>query len=118
MSPTLNNRVTTALTLTETEAARATPVWVVWWEEPDRSWESICMSAAECEKEYAARQADHLIRHWGKVGKRDRQSLLEWLEGHLRAAPASGANDFVDPAKEFLRRVSAGGSGAVVVRNW
>jgi hypothetical protein len=102
----------------EVEVARVTPVWVVWWEDPDRSWESICMNLAEFEKEYEARQADHVIKHWGKVGKRDRQSLLEWLECHLRVVPASCANDFVNPAKEILRRVSVSGSGPVIVRTW
>jgi hypothetical protein len=39
----------TALTLTEAEIAAVTFVWVVWWEDPDKSWESICMSSEECE---------------------------------------------------------------------
>jgi hypothetical protein len=108
----------TLLSTIEIEAAGATPVWVVWWEEPERSWESICLSPEESQREYDARQADHLIKHWGKVGKSDRQSLLEWLEGHLRTASPGSANDFVNPVKEILKRVSARESGPVVVRTW
>ncbi len=106
------------LSAIETETAGATPVWVVSWEEPERSWESICLSPAESEREYEARQADHLIKHWGKVGKIDQQSLLEWLEGHLRSTSSGSASDFVNPVKEILRRVLARESGPVVVRTW
>ncbi len=108
----------TALTSIEAQTAAVTPVWVVWWEEPDRSWESICMSLAECETEYETRQANHLIKHWGKVGKSDRQSLLEWFESHLRVVPPSCADDFINPVKEILRRVSVSESGPVIVRTW
>lgn len=113
-----NTPATGALTSMEAERARVTPVWVVWWEEPDKSWESICMSLAEFEQEFEARREDHVLKHWGKVGKMEPQSLLQWLEGHLRAAPESSANDFVNPAKEVLRRVSVGGSGPVIVSTW
>jgi hypothetical protein len=108
----------TLLNAIEIETAGATPVWVVWWEEPERSWESICLSPAECESEYETRQTDPLIKHWGKVGKRDRQSLLEWLEGHLRSASPGSESDFVNPVKEILRRVSRREPGPVVVRTW
>jgi len=76
------------------------------------------MSLAEFEKEYEARREDHGLKHWGKVGKMEPQSLLQWLEGHLRAVSEGGANNFVDPAKEILRRVSVGGSGPVIVSTW
>ena len=108
----------TALTAIETETAGATPVWVVWWEEPDKSWELLCLTLAESETEYAARQADHLIQHWGTVGKREQQSLLAWLENHLRGDPSSCTDDFVNAAKEILRRAAAGESGPVIVRTW
>ena len=110
--------VKTALTSSETESAAVTSVWVVWWEEPDKSWESICLSLAECEREYDTRQSDHLIKHWGKSGKHDRQSLLEWLENHLRGATSDCMDDFINPVKEILRRVSAGESGPVTIRTW
>ena len=110
--------VKTALTATEAESAAVTFVWVVWWEEPDKSWESICLSLAECEREYDARQSDHLIKHWGKAGKHDRQSLLEWLENHLRGASSNSVDDFINPVKEILRRVLAGESGPVTIRTW
>lgn len=117
-----NSSARKVLNARELETARATAVWVVWWEDPERSWESICLSAAESEREYAIREADHLLKSWGKVGKRDRQTLLEWLDGHLRADPGS-AETFVKPAKEILRRVaagdlSAGEQGPVILRTW
>jgi hypothetical protein len=102
----------------ERKAAGATAVWVVWWEDPEKSWESLCLSAAEAEREYAVRTADHLIEHWGKVGKREKQTLLAWLDGHLRSAPGNSAEEFVKPAREFLRKVSAGEAGPVIVRTW
>ncbi len=108
----------TALTSTEAETAAMTFVWIVWWEDPDRSWESICLTPEECEKEYEARRADHLIAHWGKVGKRDRQSLLEWIERHVPGISISGADDFIKTAKEILRRLAAGESVPIIVRAW
>lgn len=108
-----------ALTAIEAEFAAAIPVWVVWWEDPERSWEAICLSQAEAEKEYESRQADHLLKSWGKVGRSGQQSLLQWLEGHLgAAAPGGGADEFVNPAKEVLRRISAGETGSVILRTW
>jgi hypothetical protein len=107
-----------ALSAIESQAAGATPVWVVWWEEPEKSWEALCLSPAEAEQEFAAREADHVLKHWGKVGKRDRQSLLEWLAGHLNGAPPSSADDYLRPAKEVLRRVSVSETGPVIVRTW
>jgi hypothetical protein len=106
------------LTAVETQTAGVTPVWVVWWEDPDRSWEALCLSLAECETEYALRQADPLIQQWGRVGKSEQQTLLAWLDGHLHVIPSGGTEDFVNPAKEFLRRVAAGESGPVHLRTW
>lgn len=70
----------------------------------------------EFETEYVARKADHLLKHWGKVGKYDPQSLLSWLESNLRIAASDYAEDFVNPVKEVLQRVAAGESGPVIVR--
>ena len=106
-----------ALTAIESETAGKTFVWVVWWEVPDKSWESLCLSLAESETEYAGRQSDHLLQHWGKVGKPEQQNLLMWLDNHLRADPAS-AETFVNPAREILRRVAAGECGPVIVSTW
>jgi hypothetical protein len=108
----------TALSPNEAKSAAATSVWIVSWEDPDRSWESICLSLPECETEYAARQADHVLQHWGKVGKREPQPLSEWLQGHLRAADASSAHALIQHAKEALRRIAAGEAGPVIVRTW
>jgi len=57
------NHATTGLTTIEEETAGLTPVWVVWWEDPDKSWESLCLSLAESDREVEARHADHLIQH-------------------------------------------------------
>jgi hypothetical protein len=100
------------------KSAAAASVWVVWWELPDKSWQAICLSQAESEKEYETRQSDHLLELWGKVGKNDPQTLLDWLENHLRTAHPVCADDFINPAKEVLRRLSAGEPGPVVVSTW
>lgn len=109
---------TALLTSSEAQAAAETSVWVVWWEDPEKSWESISLSQADAEREYEARQADYTIKHWCKVGKSDRQSLLEWLEGHLRVVHAANTGDYSGALKEVLRRVSAGEPGSVIVRTW
>jgi hypothetical protein len=111
-------RARSVLSAIETQTARMTPVWVVWWEDPDRSWEALCLSFAECETEYALRHADPLVQHWGKVGKSGQQTLFAWLESHLQVNPSGGAEDYVNPAKEFLRRVAAGEPGPVLLRAW
>lgn len=100
------------------ERAASAPVWIVWWEDPDRSWEAICLSAAEAEREYGARSADHVLRHWGKVGRGEQTTLLDWLEGHLRVVPRPSAADFTQPAQEVLRRLAGGEPGPVIVRTW
>ena len=97
--------------------AELTPVWVVWWEDPERSWESVCLSEEEADREFAARSADSLLASWGKVGRRDRQSLAAWIGGHVAVA-RDRAEEFRAHANEILRRVSAGESGPVTIRTW
>jgi hypothetical protein len=107
-----------ALTPTEAASAAATPVWIVWWEDPDRSWEAICLSPEECEREYEARRSDALIEHWGKVGKRDSLTLLAWLEGHRQHSSPVEIRELADRVREVLRKVLAGEAGPVVWRAW
>jgi hypothetical protein len=93
-------------------------VWIVWWEEPEKSWEAICLGAAEADRLFAARESDPTLRSWGKVGRRDPQSLLQWLEGHLQAVHASSAGDYADAAREVLGRLAADRPGPLVLRSW
>lgn len=102
----------------ELQAAAETSVWVVWWEEPEKSWESVCLSPAEAEREYEARQNNSAIQNWGKAGKSDRQTLLEWFEGHLRVVHPSSTDQYAKTAKEAIRKVSAGEAGPVTLRTW
>ena len=93
-----------------------TPVWVVWWEDPDRSWESLCLSEAEADREFALRSADSTMS-WGKAGRRVCQSLAAWLAGH--SAGASPEVEVLEAAaKEVLRRTAANEAGPVTVRTW
>ena len=94
-----------------------TPVWVVWWEDPDRSWESVCLSEAEADREFAARSSDSQLASWGKVGRRDSQSLASWVEGHV-AGDSARASEFGDHANEILGRIAAGEPGPVTIRTW
>jgi hypothetical protein len=107
-----------ALTGEEARIASTTPVWIVWWEEPEKSWEAICVSESEADRLFAARASDPVLQRWGKTGRRDRQSLLEWLSGHLRTVHASSAGDYTEAAREVMKRRSEAGSEPVTIRTW
>jgi hypothetical protein len=96
----------------ERQSASSTTVWIVWWEEPDRSWEAICLSEAECDREYSARSNDSRLGSWGKVGRLGPQTLLAWLEGH------SSNDSCAESVREVLRRAASDSSGPVIVRTW
>lgn len=106
------------LTPAEVEIVSVTPVWIVWWEEPERSWEAICLSEVEADTEFAARQLDHVIQRWGKAGRHGKQTLLEWFEGHLRVIHPSGADDYTGTVRVVLKRLAAGQPGPITVRTW
>lgn len=106
--------------LTPDERARAAqlPVWLVHWQLPDKDWEALCLSTEDAERLFRAKQDDHLLKSWGRVGKRDPQSLLAWFEGQARAAHLSRLDDHHRTVREVLRRSAAGEREAVVVRAW
>ena len=102
----------------ELRRAAETPVWILWWEDPERSWEAICLSESEAGKEFAARESDALLQSWGKAGKHDRQTLLEWFEGHLRVVHPSSADGSTAALREVLRKHAAGEAEPVTLRTW
>lgn len=104
--------------LTPAERARAEtiPVWIVWWELPDKSWEAVCLSEEEAEGELRRRQEDHLIKSWGNAGKSPQQSLLQWLESNTRAGRSVDTGTYTDAAREVLQRIEAGVPGPIIVR--
>lgn len=106
----------TLLTPEERRAASQMPVWVVWWELPDRSWEALCRSEQEAQAESKRRNDDHVVRTWGRCGISEPQMLLEWFERQVAAAGT--ADDHLAALRELLRRAAEDEPGAVIVRTW
>lgn len=107
-----------AAILTPDEKARAAQVrvWTVLWQLPDKDWEAFCISADEAERLFRAKEEDHLLKRWGRVHKRDPQTLLAWYEDRVRGPRSSGQEIDHRTAREILRRADAGEREPVVIR--
>ena len=106
--------------LTPEEKSRAAQlkVWPVWWQLPDKDWEALCLCADDAERLFAARQDDLLLKTWGRVGKREPQALLAWLEANARAASGAGLEDGHRAARELLRRSETTEKEPLTLRTW
>lgn len=106
--------------LTPDEKARAAqlPVWLVWWQLPDKDWEALCLSSEVAEQLFRAKQDDHLLKTWGKIAKREPQTLLAWLEAATRGAHPYTLEDPHRTVREVLRRSDASARQPVIIKTW
>lgn len=106
------------LTPDEETRAGALSIWPIWWELPDKSWEALCLDANDANRLLALQQDDHRLKSWGKTGKGERRTLLEWHQGVTRGKKPSDIGDQHRTVREVLRRADAGEREPLVIRTW